>query len=291
MNQKAFAIFVGAIMVFSAFAGMVMLGGDQSQRPIPVGSDSLDTFGVQGRMVDWSFDSLEDALEMAPENTVMAYWIDEGASQNLTDAARASLPPSLGLNYGDSIYQTKIERLAVAYFNDTWAEFHWIRPFPVAYEGLVIPYEEFMMIPMSSEYSAVMGKPTLFGPQKGLEGVIDVISGDLPTDKFTLPLGETADLQLAALGKGVQDADLAADLTGGYQEFYLGVSSSGEGDGYSGYSIVAEYLKPDASTQQKVKEIADQYGLSASSQGTTTEVLGTVTADKLQGVLTALLKP
>ncbi|HSD56710.1 MAG TPA: hypothetical protein VLB04_00905 [Methanotrichaceae archaeon] len=286
MNQKAFAIFVGAIMVFSAFAGMVMLGGDQSQRPIPVGSDSLDTFGVQGRLVEWNFDGLEDTLEMAPESTVAAYWMNMSASQNLTDAARASLPPSLGLSYGDNLYQAKIEKHAAAYFNDTWTEFHWVRPFRVAYEGLVIPYEGFMMIPSSTEYSAVMGKPILFGPQKGLEDVLDVIAGGLPTDKFTLPMGETADLQLATLGKGAAGAGAAVDAAGGYQEFYLGVSNAGDG-----YSLVARYLQPDASTQEKAKEIADQYGLSVSTQGTLTEVLGTVTADKLQGVLTAFLQP
>jgi hypothetical protein len=286
MNQKAFAIFIGAIMVFSAFAGMVMLGGDQNERPMPVASDSLDTFGVQGRLVEWNFDSLEDVLEMAPESTVTAYWMNMSASQNLTDAARASLPPSVGLSYGDTLYQAKIEKIAAAYFNDTWTEFHWVRPFRVAYEGLVIPYEGYMMIPSSTEYSAVMGKPILFGPQKGLEDVLDVISGGLPTDKFTLPVGETADLQFAALGKGAAGANATDGATGGYQEFYIGVSDAGDG-----YSIVARYLQPDASAQEKAKEIADQYGLSVSTQGTLTEVLGTVPADKLQGVLTALLQP
>jgi hypothetical protein len=283
MNQKAFAIFVGAIMVFSAFAGMVMLGGDQSQRPVTVvGSDSLDTFGVQGRMVEWNFDGLGDTLEMAPESTVMAYWVNMSAPKNLTDAARSSLPQSLGLSYGSNIYPAEIERMAVAYFNDTWAEFHWVRPFPVAYDGLVIPYEGFMMIPSSTDYSAIMGKPTLFGPQEGLEDVVDVISGGLPTDNFTLPPGETADLQFAALGKGVT----GANLPGGYQEFYLGVSNAGEG-----YSLTAKYLQPDASTIEKAKEIADQNGLVVSSQGPITEVSGTVAADKLPTVLTAFLQP
>ncbi|MDM7911514.1 MAG: hypothetical protein QUS09_00290 [Methanotrichaceae archaeon] len=155
----------------------------------------------------------------------------------------------------------------------------------MAYEGLVIPYEGFMMIPSSTEYSAVMGKPILFGPQKGLKDVLDVISGDLPTDKFTLPMGETADLQFATLGKGAAGVDAIASA-GGYQEFYLGVSDAGDG-----YSIVARYLQPDASAQEKAKEIADQYGLSVSTQGSLTEVSGTVTADKLQGVLTAILSP
>ncbi len=285
MNNKAFAIFVGAIMVFSAFAGMVMRGGDQSQRPsAAIGSDSLDTFGVQGNVVEWNFNSLGDALEMAPESTVMAYWLNMSAPKNLTDAARDSLPPSLGLSYGSSIYPNKIERLAAAYFNGTWAEFHWVRPFRVAYDGLVIPYEGYMMIPSTSEYSAVMGKPTLFGPQQGLKSVLDVISGGLATDNFTLPQGEYADLQFAALGKA--SALTGANLPGGYQEFYLGISSVGDG-----YGIKAEYLKPDASAEEKAKEIADENGLSVSTQGSVTEVTGTVPANKLPVVLAAFLQP
>ncbi len=282
MNQKAFAIFVGAIMVFSAFAGMMMLGGDTSQRPTAVGSNSLDTFGVQGRLVDWDFNSLEDTLTMAPETTVMAYWLNMSAPQNLTDAARVSLPPSLGLSYGSNIYPTDIQRLATAYFNDTWAEFHWVTPFRVAYDGLVIPYEGFMMIPSSSDYSAVMGRPALFGPQKGLQEVLGVISGGLPTDKFTLPQGETADLQFAALGEGLDDAGLA----GGYQEFYIGVRSAGDG-----YDVIAEYLKPDGSIQKKAQEIADQNGLTLTSEGSVTKVSGTVSADNLPVVLAAFMQP
>lgn len=283
MNQKAFAIFVGAIMVFSVFAGMVLRGGDQSQAPTPVASNSLDTFGVQGRLVDWNFDNLADTLEMAPESTVTAYWINMSTAQNLTDAARAVLPQSVGLDYGSSIYPSKIEKLAAAYFNNTWAEFHWVRPFRVGYDGLVIPYEGYMLIPSSSEYSAVMGKPALFGPETGLKGVIDVISGGLPTDNFTLPQGEQADLQFASLGKNTEGA-----APGSYQEFYLGASPVGEG--YS-YSLKAEYLQPDSSTAEKAKETADKFGLNLSSQGSLTEVSGNVAAGKLQDVLTAFLKP
>jgi hypothetical protein len=172
--------------------------------------------------------------------------------------------------------------MAAAYFNNTWAEFHWVRPFPVAYDGLVIPYEGYMMIPTSTEYSAVMGKPALFGPQEGLKGVLDVISGGLPTDKFILPQGETGDLQLAVLGKGAT----GADLPGGYQEFYLGISSAGEG-----YGITAKYLQADASTKEKAQIVADQNGLALSSDGSITDVFGTVSEDKLPAVLTAFLQP
>jgi hypothetical protein len=285
MNQKAFAIFVGAIMVVSAFAGFVLMGGNQNGTVAVAGSPSLETFGVQGRVVDWSFDSLADTLEMSPESTVMAYWINLSASQNLTDAARAALPQSFALSYGNQLYPTKIEKLAVAYFNKTWVEFHGIRPFPVAYSGLVVPYENYMMIPTSSDYVAVMGKPTLFGSQDSLKSVIDVISGGFPTDKFTLASGEQADMQLAALGRG----SAGSLLPGGYKEFYLGLSNAN--DGSNGFNVTARYLQPDSSAGQKAKTIASEYGLAYSNTGSLADVSGQVQANDLQGLLAAFLSP
>ena len=130
MNQKAFAIFVGAIMIISAFAGFVLRGSNQNETIVVSNPDSLQTFGVQGRLVDWNFEGLKDVLEMSPESTVMAYWINLTRSQNLTDSAKAALPQSFGLTYGTQLYPTKIERLAEIYFNNTWMEFHWIRALP-----------------------------------------------------------------------------------------------------------------------------------------------------------------
>jgi len=286
MNQKAFAIFVGAIMIVSAFAGFVLMGGNQSGTIAVAGSPSVETFGVQGRVVDWSFDSLAETLEMSPESTVMAYWINLSASQNLTDAARAILPQSFALSYGDQLYPTKIEKLAVAYFNKTWVEFHGIRPFPVSHSGLVIPYENYMMIPTSSEYVAVMGKPTLFGLQDSLKSVIDVISGGFPTDKFTLAKGEQADMQLVALGRGAS----GSLLPGGYKEFYLGLSSAKD-IGNNSFNVTAKYLQPDSSADQKARTIASEYGLAYSNTGSLADVSGQVQANDLQGLLAAFLSP
>ena len=279
MNQKAFAIFVGALMVLSAFAGFVFMGGNQTAPVAVTAPDSLQTFGVKGQLVDWSFDGLGDVLEMCPENTTMAYWINLSAPGNLTGAASAALPQSFGLQYGSQMYATKIEKLAVAYFNNTWTEFHWIKPFPIAYSGLMVPYKDYMMIPQGTEYATVVGKPTLFGPQEGLKSVLDVISGDMPTDKFTLAAGEQADLQVAALGK----TSIAA---GGIKEFYLGVSSTEDGSNLS-----AKYLQPDASTIQKVKEIASKYGFSYSSEASVDEITGSVDKDNLSEVLMAIMGP
>jgi hypothetical protein len=284
MNQKAFSIFVGVVMVLSMFAGYVLIGGQNTNAPVVASSTSLQTFGVQGRLVDWSFDSLSDVLEMAPNSTVMAYWINLSASQNLTDAARAALPQSFALNYGSQLYPVEIEKTAAVYFNNTWTDFNWIRPYRVGYSGLVLPYEDFMMIPSSRGYASVMGMPTLFGPEDALKSVLDVVVGAMPSDKFTLPIGEEADLQMTALGGG--DLNHAGD----YKEFYLGVSRSRAGaDG--GFNITAKYLLPGSGTEQKTKEIAGKYGLAYSTKGSEMDVSGSVTSADLKGALTAFLGP
>jgi hypothetical protein len=287
MNQKAFAILVGAIMVLSAFAGFVLRGSNQNENVV-VGTDanSLQTFGVQGRLVDWSFDNLEDVLEMSPESTSMAYWINISASQNLTDATRTVLPQSFGLNYGSQLYSTKIERLAAAYFNNTWIEFHWIKPFLVGYSGLVVPYENYMMIPASTDYVTVMGRPTLMGSQDAMRQTIDVITGGLATDRFVLPIGEEADLQVAVLGNSFSGSPIAGE----YKEFYLGISASRDGS-YGGYNLSAKYIQPDASVRQKSKEIAAKNDLQYSESTSNIDVSGHVGPEKLEEILVSFLGP
>jgi hypothetical protein len=283
MNQKAFAILVGAIMILSAFAGFVLRGGDESQ---PIAQPTtIESFGVQGRLVDWSFESLSDVLQMSPESTTGAYWLNLSVSSNLTDAAREALPESFGLTSADQLYPVKIQRLASAQFNGSLAEFHWIAPFPVAYEGLVFPYKDFMMIPIRTRagYVAVMGRPTLFGPQSSLESILDVITGGFSTDRFTLAAGEAADLQVAMLGKA---SGLSKNLSSDYRELYVGVSQLGEG-----YDVTASYLAPDAGLEERARGTANKYGLRLSSEGSSMEMTGRIGAGDLKELLPALLRP
>lgn len=285
MNSKAFAIFVGAIMVISAFAGFVLRGSNQNEAIVVPNADSLQTFGVQGRLVDWNFDGLQDVLEMSPQSTVMAYWINMTASQNLTDAAKNALPQSAGLTYGSQIYPNEIDRLAEIYFNNTMMEFHWVRPFPAGTSGLVIPYQDYMMIPISSgsDYVKVMGKPILFGSQDATRQVIDVISGSQPAGNFTLVDDTKADLQVAAFG----GANMP--LSGGYREFYLDVSVPK--DQANGFDLYGKYLQPTESVDQRVSDIAEENNLSYSMVGSDAELSGLVAKENLQNVLTGLLAP
>lgn len=282
MNSKAFAIFVGAIMVFSVFAGFVMLGSDMGSIPVETEqSDSLENFGATGRLVEWNFEGLGDVLEMAPESTVMAYWIDLNASENLTRAASAFMPQSIGLLYGSQLYSTKIEKMAGINFNGSWTEFHWIKPYKVGYGGLVIPYENYMMIPTGDDYVTVLGRPVLFGLQAQVPQVIDVISGGLPVEGFSLVGDERSDLQVAAFGSGGDRMPLA----GAYDQFYLEVAAENGSD--ERYRLDAKMLSPSGESIRKFEDLASSNNLSYSADGSLVEISGAVGNENFQNVLMA----
>lgn len=286
MNSKAFAIFVGAIMVLSAFAGFVLMGSDQSEIPVAAAdSYSLENFKATGNLVDWDFEGLQDVLEMAPENTVMAYWVNLSAPANLTAAAAASLPQSMGFSYGSQMYGTRIERLGGMYFNGSWTEMHWIKPYQVGYSSLVIPYENYMMIPTGNDYVTVLGKPVLFGMQEPVEKVIDVITGGLSSGSFTLAGEQSADLQIAALGKGGKEMP----LSGAYDQFYLEISAVNGSQ--ERYGLDASLKAPQSGAIQKLKDLASANNLSYSADSAGAKLSGSLGQENLQSVLMALLRP
>jgi hypothetical protein len=298
MNQKAFAYFVGAIMVLSAISvtGLFLTGGDNSGIGAPGPAASADAtpaslFGVGGILVDSSFSGLGDMLSMIPENTTFTYWLDMDGSENLTNAARAAIPQSYqsyGL-YSGNLYSTRIERLGAVFMNDSsFAEFHWIAPYRLSYSGFTVPYQDYQLIPIGSGVFAAMGKPVVFGTQSSVERIVDVLSGTPSTDKITLPLGEYSDFQVAGLGHVGSNLVQAAStpLGGGYSEFYLGVNQRN-----STYSMSAIYLDPDTVTDQKIKEIAGKYGLAASSKPGEAEVSGELNEAAMGDALKAFLAP
>jgi len=142
-----------------------------------------------------------------------------------------------------------------------------------------------MMIPTTTDYVTVMGKPTLMGTQDAMRQVIDVISGGAYTSSFTLPVGEKADLQVAALGRSAA----GSQVSGNFKEFYLGVTPSANAT--LDYDLMVKYLQPDAGTSQRAKDVAERYGLGYSVHGSRAEISGQAKAEDLQGVLAAVLGP
>lgn len=296
MNQKdfakAFAIFVGAIMIFSAFAGFIMRSGDSGQsggETTTIENTPLSTFGVNGQLVDMSLSNLGDLLLMCPEDTDFAYWIEMNASKNLTDAARGAIPslypPAAGLIYSEGQYPTEVKRTGAAFFNASWTEFHWVKPFSYDYQGLVIPYYGFNIIPSSSDYYRVFGRPVLFGPQDGIKQVLDIISGGLPTDRLTFAFDEVgADFQMAGLGS--KGGKSQAPLGGDYEEFYFGLTETDHG-----FDLLARYFLPTGQSSGRINELASKYGLADASDANVLTVSGKIAPDKVAEVLTAFIAP
>ncbi|MEA2045902.1 MAG: hypothetical protein U9N48_05195 [Euryarchaeota archaeon] len=293
MNQKTLAAisvaFIAGLMIFSSFAGFVMRGGDPDEVKSTGSAWSPEVFGVDGRLIDWDFQGIGDALGMYPEDLVFAYWIDLNTSQELIDAAGSALPPSFGMLYGSILYQSKIERLSWALFDNGRVELHWVKPYPLGAYGLAIDHGGYQMIPLHEDLVKVMGMPVLFGPQESVEKVLDVISNDLPTSyNFILPYDECADLQVSALGGGAADKAIEAILPmgGGYREYYLGASPSDEG-----YVLTAKFRSPNGDTEIKVRDLAEKYGLEFSPGDDLIVVRGQVDGTKLTELLSTLTAP
>jgi hypothetical protein len=78
-------------------------------------------------------------------------------------------------------------------------------------------------------------------------------------------------------------------LSGGYKEFYLGVSVSK--DQANGFDLYAKYLQPSGSVNQRVLDIAGKNNLSYATKGADSELSGFVAKQNLPNVLVGLLKP
>jgi hypothetical protein len=294
MNQKSWAtigvVFLAGIMILSTFAGFVMRGGGPAETAAS-GSWNPSDFGVSGRLINWDFESVGDALGMYPENLVFAFWINMTASENLTEAASLALPPTVGLTFRDqvSLYPSPIDRVSWGLFGDEIAEFHWTKPAPVGAHGLAVIYNGYQMIPLgTTDLFSVMGTPVLFGSEPSAKTVLDVIVGDASTtEEFVLPYDEIADLQISALGKDAADnPSFMPPLGGEYLESYLGVNPS-----EPGFTLTAKYLSLRGQSEIRVNDLVESRGLETYSKDGIVTVSGEVEPEKLAETLGAFIAP
>jgi hypothetical protein len=294
MNQKSWAtigvVFLAGIMILSTFAGFVMRGGGPAETAASEAWNPSD-FGVSGRLINWDFESLGDALGMYPEDLVFAFWVNLTASENLTEAAALVLPPTVGLTLRDQVdlYPSPIDRISWGIYGDEIAEFHWTKPASVGVHSLAIVYNGYQMIPLgSTDLFSVMGTPVLFGSEPAVKTALDVISGDAPTtDGFVLPYDETDALQISILGEdSAENPNVIPPLGGEYVESYLGVSPSEEG-----FSLTAKYLSLGGGSERRLNELAESRGLQMYSEGDTVIVSGLIEPQNLEGTLGALIAP
>jgi hypothetical protein len=294
MNQKSWAtigvVFLAGIMILSTFAGFVMRGGGPAETAATEAWNP-SSFGVSGRLINWDFESLGDALGMYPENLAFAYWINMTASDNLTEAAASVLPPAVGLTfrYQVNLYPSPIDRVSWGLYGDEIAEFHWTKPAQVGAHGLAILYKGYQIIPIgTTDLYSVMGMPVLFGSEPSIKTVLDVITGEVPTtERFVLPYDEIDALQISSLGKdAATNPNLSPPLGGEYTESYLGISPIDDG-----YMLTAKYLSLHGESERQVSNVAESHGLSIRSDGEIVTVSGAVEPENLAETLGAFIAP
>ncbi|HPE64083.1 MAG TPA: hypothetical protein PLQ49_08260 [Methanothrix sp.] len=294
MDQKSgaiiIAVFLAGIMFFSSFSSFIFRGGEPAETTVQATWNPSD-FGVSGRLINWDFESLGDALGMYPEDLVFAFWLNMTASDNLTEAAALTLPATVGLTLKDqlNLYPSPIDEISWGFFGNETAEFHWTRPAPLGAHGLAVLYNGYQVIPLgTSELFIVMGTPVLFGTETSVKKVVDVISGTAPTTEgFVLPYDESDTLQISVLGTGAaSNPSLQSPLGGDYAESYLGISPN---DG--GFTLTAKYLTLGGRSESRVSDLAESFGLETRSEDDIVTVSGAVGAQNLTETLGAFVAP
>ncbi|MDF0590436.1 hypothetical protein [Candidatus Methanocrinis natronophilus] len=294
MNQRSWAIivaiFIAGIMIFSTFASFVTPGGGPPETTTRGAWNPAD-FGVGGRLINWDFNSIGDCLGMYPEELVYAFWIDMTASEDLTEAAALSLPPTIGLTYRDQLrlYPSPIDRASWGLFADQIAEFHWTKPSRIGAQGLAVFYNGYQLVPIgTTEIFTVLGTPVLFGTETSVKSVLDVVTGQAPTtEKFVLPYEETADLQISALGRdAVDNLGFMPPLGGEYLESYLGVSPSDDV-----FSLTVKYLALRGESERRVEDLATSLGLETEREGRIATFSGSIEPERLAETLGAFVAP
>ncbi|HOO53726.1 MAG TPA: hypothetical protein PLM24_07895 [Methanothrix sp.] len=294
MNQKSWAtigvVFLAGIMIISSFSSYIYRGGGPAETAASETWNPTE-FGVSGRLINWDFESLGDALGMYPEDLVFTFWINMTSSENLTEAAALALPPTVGLTLRDEVnlYPSPIDRVSWGLFGDEISEFHWTKPAPLGAHGLTVIYNGYQMVPLgTTDLFSVMGTPVLFGSEPSVKTVLDVISGEAPTTEgFVLPYDEIDALQISTLGKdSIDNPGFMPPLGGEYVESYLGISPSEDG-----YLLTAKYLSLRGQSERRVSNVAESHGLSIRSDGEIVTVSGAVEPENLAETLGAFIAP
>ena len=294
MNQKSWAtigvVFLAGIMIISSFSSFIFRGGGPAETTAQATWNPSD-FGVSGRLINWDFESLGDALGMYPEDLVFAFWLNMTASDNLTEAAVMALPATVGLTLRDqlNLYPSPIDGISWGLFGDEIAEFHWTKPAPLGAHGLAVLYNGYQMVPLgTSELFIVMGTPVLFGTETSVKKVLDVLSGESPTtDGFVLPYDEIDALQMSVLGtSAAENPNMMPPLGGDYAESYLGISPADDG-----FTLTAKYLSLRSGSKTRVSDLAESFGLETLSDGDIVTVSGTVEPQNLAETLGAFIAP
>jgi hypothetical protein len=247
MNQKAIAIFLAIIMLMSIlpifFSGSSKNGSTENTL-VPLNAPGFDT--IAGTHVSHEFNSIADGLSIAPPGVSSAQYLD------ISRINGTPLEPAIAnARQSDELYNSRIMKTFYAdySYDQSWFELHTISPEIIAFDYWVspTPYNGYQfLVRTTDEYSLsnVVGTPMIFGPQKKVENVIDVLSGSAEKSSDFDRILSYADMG-AEFQRVTSLTDEFAD------QFYLDLKKLADGR----YSRTVVYLNPDNSTLGNITQL------------------------------------
>jgi hypothetical protein len=236
MKQKAIAIFLAIIMLMSIlpifFSGSSK-NGSTEDTPVPLNAPGFDT--IAGTHVSHELNSIADGLSIAPPGVSSAQYLD------ISRINGTPLEPAIAnARQSDDLYNSRIMKTFYAEYTteQSWFELHTISPEIIAFDYWIspTPYNGYQfLVRTTDEYSLsnVVGTPMIFGPQKKIEKVIDVLSGSAEkSSDFELILN------YADMNAEFQRVTLVEE--GFADQFYLDLKKLPDGR----YSRTVIYLNP-----------------------------------------------
>ncbi len=183
-NQKYLAIFLAATMVLSVCAVLIQSLDEDSDNsksntsnPEAVDNSTISFSQVPGKQVYHKFNSIADGLNMSPEGTISASYVD---LQRTTGTPLESIFGNV--TSMKSIYNADVtKRYSASYPDGSGFELHQIPEQKISVPWGAAPYDGYNLLARTNntyDIWNVVGSPVIFGPRESAEKVIDVLEGN-----------------------------------------------------------------------------------------------------------------
>lgn len=184
MNQKLIAIFLAVIMLMSILPLFFNTAPQQSSTDATIVSDTQSFDAFSGAQVNHKFDSIADALDMAPKGVTSAQYVD---ATRIYGSPLEPLVANAIQQY--TVYNANVTKTFFADYSDdaSWFELHTISPEIISFSYFMspTPYNGYQLLIRDNGIYNAVGTPLIFGPKDKVEDVIDVLSGsDEKSDDF-----------------------------------------------------------------------------------------------------------
>lgn len=249
-NQKYIALFLAVTMFLSIFViyfSGINTNASEGEEPKVSGDTQLQMLSfsqLPGKKVQHEFNSIADGLAMSPEGPVSAQYIDFQRTKGTPFESALGAQQITQYLYGGDI----TKRFAADYFDGRHVELH--QP---AEQKLGVPlnmsqYEGYVLCARANEsYDIwnVVGNPVLFGPEKSVKSVIDVLEGNSSSaESFEQILNYSE--PSGAIFQEVVKRDIFIDIPA--EQWYKDLKKLDDGS----YSQTSIFLNPDENLTKQI---------------------------------------